>query len=168
MEEKLIDLKSDVEKLIFSIGQEKGYEELHRDALSLLMKVVKVVQECAHIPNEGIQMQEKIDIESNEIAKVRRKLPRWIRNPDQINTRILMAFLSVMRSTGKSYVNEDDLKKEFGNNSTLKKNLPQMCTISSKNHAKIFSRDGSQLLIWEPVKDLVKDFEAEAFHRLNS
>ena len=163
MKETLKDLKRDIEKLIYSIGQEKEYEELHRDALHLLIKAVEVEQKYIHIPNEGVQMQDQKDFESNEIAKVRRKLPRWARNQDQINTRILIAFLSIMRSTGKSFVSEDDLKKEFGDDSTLEKNLPQMCTISPKNHAKIFSRDGTTLIIWEPVKDLVNDFETQVF-----
>ena len=90
-----------------------------------------------------------------EIEKVKRKLPRWFKNPNLICTQILVAFLDL--ENGKGSVNYDSLSHKCNHLKTFKSNFSQMINFGEKNHGKVFEKTGSIITIWNPVKDNVRD-----------
>lgn len=101
---------------------------------------------------------------ADEINKVARRLPNWAQNQDQINSRILTAFLSLKRNGLEPITPEDialkaDISTNFGNNFT------QMANVGERNHGKVFEVIGGTVSIWQPVKQLVDQYEDVVFSR---
>lgn len=89
----------------------------------------------------------------DEINKVQSKIPNWLRNRNQINSKILLAYLKL--SEIKSYITPEDLKIECSNIKTFQSNYDQMKIISPRNHAKVFDENNFQVTLWEPVKEFI-------------
>ena len=100
--------------------------------------------------------------EAEEIRKVERKLHRWARNQQQINSKILNLFLKATME-GINNVTEDELAKRYGNEGEFHRNFNQMKIISPKNHAKVFEVTSNVVEIWEPVRIYVEDYKRVIF-----
>jgi len=98
----------------------------------------------------------KHELEENEIKKVKRRIPKWNSKQNQMNYKILKAFMDLSNNGKHSvniislerYLNLKDPKKFLGHYNQLK-------TISAKNHGKVFSEKNGQITLWEPVKDFI-------------
>lgn len=93
----------------------------------------------------------------NEIAKVKRKVPKWINNPDQINSQILQLYMALSHNNN-SPVTRVDLEKEFekGHADPFYTNYMQMKNFGPKNHAKVFEEDAQEnIWLWKPVADFI-------------
>ena len=152
----LPSIKSDLENLIYGIGQGTDRKILHSQALNILIKLNELEDSVseAKTPNKS-----STPSKAEEINKVSRRLPKWARHPNQVNTRILSLFLA-LKGQGIEVVTRemlrDRLKNEIDNFET---NFHGLCNIGPKNHGKVFELQGEEVTIWEPVKDLVKVFE---------
>ncbi len=102
------------------------------------------------------------NIINNEVKKVTRRLKLWAKRPNQINTKILIAYLKLKRA-GQKNITENSINKELNLNSNFESNFAQMKIISEKNHGKIFELYGDKVSIWEPVLNAVNAFEHEIF-----
>jgi len=89
-----------------------------------------------------------------EIDKVIRKLPKWFKKPDNINTRILITFLELEKEFGSS-VDYDILSKNCSGIDTFKTNFAQMKNYGQKNNGKVFEQTGSLITLWNPIKKYV-------------
>lgn len=98
-----------------------------------------------------------------EINKVKRRLKLWAKRPDQINARILTAYLKLERSSASSTVTEADLKNELRDEVTFESNLAQMKTVADKNHGKVFETYGDRVTLWPPVVPAIREFEKAIF-----
>ena len=105
-----------------------------------------------HDPEDSSQSAE-------EVKKVARRLPRWGRNSEQYNTRILNAFLAFRRENRKP-ITQKELSATLGNPDWFYRNFNQMINFGAKNHGKVFDRNGVFVEIWEPVQHLVAEYEA--------
>lgn len=88
-----------------------------------------------------------------EIDKVIRKLPKWFKKPENINTRILIIFLELEKKIGK--VDYLTLAENCSGIDTFKENFAQMKNFGQKNNGKIFEQTESIIKLWNPVKDYV-------------
>lgn len=99
------------------------------------------------------------DKEANEVDKVKRKVPEWIKKPNQINSTILKTFMK-MSKNGKLHITREQLQESALNNGIkdFMGNYNQMKNFGIKNHAKVFTelKDGT-VKLWEPIGDFVKD-----------
>lgn len=130
----------------------------------MLLRIVNVRNSAAQIltatgstPTAQPQSSDE-DIAATEIARVRRKLPRWERNQDQINSRILTLFLQLVRE-GHTPITEENLAAAYGDTAEFQRNFMQMKVIAPNNHAKVFDVANNIVSIWPPVSDLVKKYE---------
>lgn len=98
--------------------------------------------------------------ENQEIEKVRDRVSSWFKNPQQINTRILLAYLSL--SQKRNNITKELLEVECRRCgvTTFQINYPQMKSIAEKNHAKVFDENGGFITLWEPVsKFILREYE---------
>ena len=104
----------------------------------------------------------------DEVAKVTHRLKRWASRPQQINAKILNAFL-VLRSHRERVIIieniEDEYAKTNGPSDAFMKNFNQMRNFGEKNHGKVFDVTGGCVKIWQPVADAVAGYEAAVMQR---
>lgn len=105
----------------------------------------------------------KEELEELEIKKVKRRVPKWKEKKNQMNYKILKAFIDLSNNGKHSvnvislerYLDLKDPKKFLGHYNQLK-------TISAKNHGKVFSENNGQINLWEPIEDfIIKSFETK-------
>lgn len=93
----------------------------------------------------------------DEIAKVKRRIPRWIKKPAQINSQILQLFMELSQNN-EIPVKRDELQKDFEKDyaDPFYINYVQMKNFGPNNHAKVFEEDGwGNIELWKPVADFI-------------
>lgn len=93
------------------------------------------------------------DKEHQEVEKVTRKLPKWFRNKNQINSQILIAYLELSKQN--ELVNLQQLKAHCSAVKDFNGNYNQMKNFGEKNHGKIFEEKDGSVFLWKPVEDLI-------------
>lgn len=93
------------------------------------------------------------DIISDEIRKIEKRIPKWFNNPDQINSKILIAFMQLYELN--SSVRYDDLEQKCASIKSFKQNLNQMIILGEKNHGKVFEKIDSLITLWEPARQFI-------------
>lgn len=95
---------------------------------------------------------------SDEVKKVKRKVPLWFQKPTQINSQILVTFLR-LRDRGVP-ITLHDLREACRSIPRFESNYNQMKNFGEKNHAKVFEETNESVLLWEPVKAfIVEEYE---------
>ena len=93
--------------------------------------------------------------ENQEIEHVQKRVPRWFKNPNQINSQILISFLKLQE--GKKKVSYEDLAKICSEIKTFKGNFTSMNNMQFHNHAKVFDiADNDEIVLWQPVEKFIK------------
>ena len=98
-----------------------------------------------------------IQLIQDEINKVERKLKRWVYKQHQISAKILNTFLELKRSGNPSITKQNIADK--ASIPTFQENFSQMISIAKQNHCKIFEEKNGCIEIWEPVSQLVSEYE---------
>ncbi|MGF1741617.1 hypothetical protein L4C34_11195 [Vibrio profundum] len=98
----------------------------------------------------------------DEKDKVRHRLERWAQRQDQINSRILNAYLTLERK-GYSPITITMLRNQLLDIKTFLSNFNQMKSIAPHNHAKVFEVTGENVRIWDVVKVHVREYENKIF-----
>lgn len=98
----------------------------------------------------------------NEIDKIENRIPKWLRNPHQINSKIFITYMELL-GDGKS-VPLHKLETSCRSIKTFQSNYNQMKIIGERNHAKVFEECGGLIILWEPVRMFVKK-EYEKYNR---
>jgi hypothetical protein len=157
-------IKQDLENLIYEIGQGTERKALHSQALSILIKLNEVESSALKLKRTS---PDDMPTRAEEISKVSRRLPKWARNPQQVNTRILSLFLT-LKEEGVEEVTRDMLRDRLKNEiDNFETNFHGLCNSGPKNHGKVFELKGETVTIWEPVAEIVQEFE-EAMGRNRS
>ncbi|MFN4764596.1 hypothetical protein ACKGJN_15815 [Gillisia sp. Q332] len=94
------------------------------------------------------------DEKMDEVFKVQNRIPRWFKNPHQINSRILIAYMELLENN-KS-VSYHKLASSCRSIETFQNNYVQMKSFGERNHAKVFEEAGSRITLWEPIREFVK------------
>ncbi|MCI5161832.1 MAG: hypothetical protein D3917_07380 [Candidatus Electrothrix sp. AX5] len=93
------------------------------------------------------------DEADQEIEKVKRKLPKWFRNPSQCNSTILYSYLKL--SEEKQHVSLKLLRDDCKSVNGFDGNYNQMKNFGKKNHGKVFEERDGYVTLWEPVREFV-------------
>ena len=158
IEFKLALLKKHLESAAFLVS--KGESE--REAHSEIVKSLIISSELEGLLNKhSVQPPPEIT-DMKEVRKVTRRLRLWAKRQNQINSRILNAFLKLKRS-GLTTITEVDLKNELAEEKTFDSNFIQMKTIAGSNHGKVFEQYGENISIWSPVAQGIKEYENIVF-----
>ena len=149
------------------------------DTSELFMRAIKLVELFSLLNNkdsasnhDGVKTKPKrrkrykniseTDEDVNEINKVERKLKKWAIDQDQINAKILNAFLELKRENLDKSITEAMLKKR-SSVKTFNSNFNNMKIIAPKNHCKVFEQNGDNITIWQPVIMYVEEYEKQVF-----
>lgn len=92
---------------------------------------------------------------SDEIAKVKRKVQKWMKKPSQYNYRILKNFMD-LSGCNEHKVSVDELEECVDVGQVFLANYNSLKTISEKNHAKVFDETDKMVELWEPVAEFIK------------
>lgn len=125
------------------IHKDKYYEE----------KLLQVIINLSTIDNNV--SSESSDLKyQDEIDKVKRKVPKWMKKTQQYNYHILKSFMDI--SDNNSYrVSVDELKEYADIGESFLANYNNLKTISEKNHAKVFDEINREVELWEPVAEFI-------------
>ncbi|MAX55488.1 MAG: hypothetical protein CL537_08265 [Alcanivoracaceae bacterium] len=102
------------------------------------------------------------DDTTEEVRKVARRLNLWAKRQTQINSRILIAWLTLRRA-GQQRITEADLRHALDDEPSFATNFTQMKIIADRNHGKVFELKGEVVAIWPPVARYVDTFEQQVF-----
>ena len=158
VEPKLSMLKQRLETAAFLIGKGGAEKEAHSEVIQSLILVAEI-ESSVSIPRKKNLPGGTEDHEAN---KVRRRLKLWSRRQNQINAKILNAYLGLRRN-GITNITEQDLRKALPDENSFDSNFIQMKIIAERNHGKIFDQHGEKLIIWEPVSAAVREYEKIVF-----
>jgi hypothetical protein len=106
-----------------------------------------------HIPNEVASVKESQTVLA-EIQRIQTRVPRWFNNPTQINSRILIEYLS-MSNCDEEYITVNELRDSC-KIKTFDSNFTQMKNFGDRNHGKVFEVRDDKVALWSPVKDFIK------------
>lgn len=166
MDVKEIILK--MENLIFKIGQQESYKDLHTTSLHILKDLYgleKQNQETSPSSRKTKKSNMVTDETEKEILKVERKLEKWAKNQNIIPAQILTAYLLLKKGKSfENFINKEILgkaiEKRFGDSAKFSANFSQMKNVSEKNHAKIFDvSNRGNITIWEPIIKYVNTYK---------
>jgi len=91
----------------------------------------------------------------DEIAKVKRKVPKWMKKTHQYNYQILKAFMELSDNNAER-VEVDTLEKYVDIGQAFLANYNNLKTISEKNHGKVFEEIDREVELWEPVAEFIE------------
>jgi hypothetical protein len=88
-----------------------------------------------------------------EMLKVLSRIPKWLKHPDQTNSKILITFLSLAEKSDE--VTLEQLAGACADVPKFSGNFAQMNNIADKNHGKVFSINNGFVTLWEPVREFI-------------
>ena len=119
-----------------------------------LMKIIVNISTIKDQKSEGKSSGSDVT-ENNEIQKVHRKVPRWIKNPSQYNSIILNTYMS-MSNNNEHPVVLNTLEEATGMDvKQFLTNYTQMRIMAEKNHAKVFTEEEGVVHLWKPVAEFI-------------
>lgn len=164
-------LKDNLESVAFLVSKGESEREAHAkiiDSLVILSQIENHIKELGHrnpLSDQAVAYPQShpqnVKTNSNnknsetdiEIKKVRRRLPRWFKNPSQYNSTILFSFLELSAQypqvTVQMLRNKCHLMNDFDGN------YNQMKNFGEKNHGKVFEENDGYVTLWEPVKEYI-------------
>lgn len=129
LEESLLSIMSDAKYLIENINSVK-------------------IKKGKNFMNENL-------IKEDEINKIYRKVPQWLKKSDQINHVILVTFMKLSNSN-QFPITISTLEKNCNFDSKIfNSNFNQMKIISKKNNGKVFEEMNGEVSLWKPISDFV-------------
>jgi hypothetical protein len=105
-----------------------------------------------------VKLQPKRDVSTinddiqHEIKRIQNRIPKWFNNKDQINSKILYAYIKLLKKNGS--VSFEELKDEV-NIDTFYTNYTQMKNFGSHNHGKIFEEKDGKIIFWNEVENII-------------
>lgn len=166
IETKLSELKDKLESTAFLVTKNGSEKLVHTEivqSLVILSEVLQLIALGKNSQDETIYLSDLVSDENGkEINKVSSRLRLWAKRQNQINSKILNAFLKLERS-GVSVITESALKKELHDVSSFESNFAQMKVIAKNNHGKVFEQFGDEVNLWKPIIHFVREYEKVAF-----
>jgi hypothetical protein len=167
IESKLLQLKDKLESTAFLVSKNGSEKQVHSEIVQSLVILSEVLQFITMGNNRQDKTiyshnKKKYSVSdatnSKEINKVSNRLGLWAKRQNQLNSRILNAFLKLERS-GVSVITESALRNELPEVSTFESNFAQMKVIAENNHGKVFEQYGDEVTLWEPIIPYVREYE---------
>jgi MoxR-like ATPase len=124
------------------------------------MRLLKVKQKYKESSKSSTSISHKLENPSDEeeIIKIEKRIPKWFRNSNQKNHKILVNAIKLMGNDNKFIRKElnDYLIDENIDVGDFSINFRHMSIIQFNNHAKVFNKlEDDYYELWEPVKDFI-------------
>lgn len=124
---------------------DKYYEDkLLQIIINLSTLEQNTLSECS---NSNVEHQDEID-------KVKRKVPKWMKKTHQYNYLILKAFMDIS-DNNEHRITVDELEEYVNIGQSFLANYNNLKTISHKNHGKVFDEIDREIELWEPVAEFI-------------
>lgn len=149
LQKKIEQARAFLEAAAFQVSAGNELPDAHRNIVKALVSLEEMERMFKTENPAG-------NNELQEVSKVSRRLKLWAKRPEQMNTKILKAFLA-LSIDGQQPVTESQLKAEVGE-ANFDINFVQMKNIAEKNHGKVFEVTGDKVTIWPPVSAAVEEF----------
>jgi len=161
---KIEELQKQLESAVYLVAKSGQSEESQREAVAELIRATITLTELslAYVHSESEDERASSVSKSKEINKVTRRLKLWANRPQQINSRILTAYLTLERAR-VSPITEQALNEEVGGELTFATNFLQMRISAERNHGKVFDQDGDRVTLWSSVEPAVREYERAVF-----
>ena len=158
IESNIAQLKGHLESAAFMVS--KGGEE--KEAHSEIVQCLIVLSEFEGLLGKYRSSEPDKSVDIREVNKVNRRLKLWAKRPNQINSKILSAFLKLQQS-GFTTITESSLKAELPELESFETNFLQMKIIAENNHGKVFEQYGNNISLWDPVVVGIREYEKVVF-----
>lgn len=175
---QLTKLQKNLESAAFLVSRGNSEQDTHAKIVQSLVHLSQIESqvsqlikekgfECADTPKERTSAQSNVlenhrtsvmnnaahNEITNEIEKVKRKVPRWFNKPNQLNSTILNYFLELSKTN--SQVTLQMLRNKCQDMNRFDGNYNQMKNFGEKNHGKVFEESDNIIILWEPVKEFI-------------
>lgn len=126
-------------------------------------KKINLSYELNIIPSKEKDAPVKIRNTSNNtenFAKAINRIPRWAKHPEQINYKIIRAYLKA--SANKNWASLAEMQNICVNDfkipvKSFRNNFSSMLTDAGNSHGKVFERNGDTVTIWENVRTVLEE-----------
>jgi len=149
-----------IEKILFSclvsIDNKISIDTVWLDKMRLLR--VKQKHKVSSKSSTSNSPKPKNPSDEEEIKKIEKRIPKWFRNSNQINHKILVNAIKLMGTDNKFIRKElnDYLIDKNINVGDFSINFRHMSIIQLNNHAKVFNKlENDYYELWAPVKDFI-------------
>ncbi len=164
-------LRNNLESVAFLVSKGSSEKEAHTEIVQSLVLLAQIEAEVNDImqinDNNALNYFERKNLSTprsnysstseidSEIKKVKRRTPRWFKNPNQYNSIILIGYLEL--SETQSQISPSMLKNKCKQVSDFEGNYNQMKNFGEKNHGKVFEEKDGVITLWEPVQEYIMD-----------
>jgi len=139
------------------VAVEMYKEAIQTNNTSFENKALQIIKDINFI-NELYKKPKVKEVSNNsddEIKKVKRKVPLWMKRQHQYNYIILSTYMKISNND-EAPVLLSNLEKESGMNSMLfYRHYNLMKNIFEKNHAKVFVEEKEKVSLWSPVTEFI-------------
>ena len=128
--------------------------------------VVGFKRHAVHIevPEQLVAGELKVEPFWNEWGKAINRIPRWAKNPQQYNHKILRAFFELQKEVGK--VTLDALRSRCSDPTShpdtfvphFDNNYAQMKFDNGNSHGKVFEEKDGEISIWDRISDTLAHY----------
>ena len=122
-------------------------------------KLLQIIIDLSTIDNQSLD-DVKSEVDENEIEKVKRKVPKWMKKTNQYNYKILKSYMD-LSDCNEDSIRVEELEEYVGIGKVFLGHYNGLKTISEKNHAKVFDEINKQVKLWEPVAEFIEDIFVE-------
>jgi uncharacterized membrane protein YvbJ len=157
LESTFTKLQNKLESAAFLVSKGGAEKEAHSEIMQGLILVSELRASCIQSNHTNIT-EASSNGDKQEIVKVQSRLRLWAKRQNQINSKILNAFLKLEKEQ-PSGVTEHDLKNELSDIASFDSNFSQMKIIADRNHGKIFDQFGDKITLWKPVISYVREYQ---------
>ena len=153
--DEILSLTKELHK--YSIINEDSY---YSDKLLQIIINLSTLGEIKLVEGNSLNYQD-------EISKVKRKVPKWMKKTHQYNYLILKEFMD-LSDNNTHRVGVDELEKHVDIGQAFLANFNNLKTISEKNHGKIFDEIDREVELWKPVAEFIEEVFLEEDNRHNT
>lgn len=118
-------------------------------------KLLQIVINLSLI-DEQIPVNTNLGSYPDEIKKVKRKVPKWMKKTHQYNYKILEAYMT-LSNNNLHPIHLDELEDYVDIGTVFLGHYNGLKTISEKNHAKVFNEIDRMVKLWEPVAEFIME-----------
>ena len=154
------EIRTAIQSAAFLLSKAGAEKEAHSELVQSLVLLSQLEKELT--TNASSVMASKTRTSGSGITslqeekkKVEKRVPKWFRNPQQINSKILMRYLELSKSD--PFLTQNKLREKCEDIKDFDGNYNQMKNFGPKNHGKVFEENGGCIELWEPVKEFILD-----------
>ena len=165
-------LKNHLESAAFLVSKGGAEREAHGEIVNSIVILSKIEYDLERLTQddslkdrfasssdsqskESVMTSTSKKNEVDEIEKVKRKVPKWFKNPSQDNSTILLNFLKL--SKNNSRVTVQMLRQNCPSMKGFDGSYNQMKNFGKKNNGKTFEEIDGYIILWAPVKEFILD-----------